>query len=198
MSILNTAPVLDALRKSRVLRVGLAAVIGILWLNMILDLRDKVAADEASYRNSVHKYQRTAAEANQKEWPARAEQAEKAVATQEQRLWRGDNLGLAQANFQDWLNAELVRLKANRPTVRLANTEADTGSNGLPDDIRPLRAEVSFDTNTPIVTPLLADMAVNKQAIEVESMTVKPIVARTEMVVTGYALIKAPAPKEKP
>jgi hypothetical protein len=146
----------------------------------------------------VHKYQRTVAEANQKEWPARAEQAERIVAAQEQRLWRGDNLGLAQAAFQDWLNAELVRLKANRPTVKLAIVESSAGGNALPDDIRPLRAEVSFDTNTPIMTPLLADMAVNKQGIEVESMTVKPSTARTEMIVTGFALVRALPAKEKP
>ncbi|MBV8467552.1 MAG: hypothetical protein JO218_16550 [Burkholderiales bacterium] len=198
MSLLNMAPLLAALRKSRVLRVGLATVVGILWLNLILDWRDRVAADQASYRTAVHKYQRLQAEANQKEWPARAEQAEHALTQAEDRLWQGESLGLAQANFQDWLNRELVRLKAIRPTVKLAVAEVDTKNGEMPGDIRPLRGEISFDTNPAIMTPLLADMVVNKQAIQVESLNIKPGTARTEMIVSGYALVRALPTKGKP
>ena len=85
------------------LRVGLWLILVIVWVYLLLLLRDVTQATVGEFQATAKKSARVEAQAKQKEWIARAEPMRTMQIELEDRLWRASTVGLAQATFQDWL-----------------------------------------------------------------------------------------------
>lgn len=177
------------LRSSPRLRLGLAAILGILWLYAILLLRDAVDAKMVQHQTLVRQIARAKTEAAQTQWRERAEAAKMAQVELESRLWQNGTLGLAQAAFQDWLNQQLVRAAIGRPAVTLAAMDEEGGkqAEGIPDDLWKVKAKLEFDFAPQSFNSLMAQLGGNDKRVVVETLNIRtePI-PRVEAVVAAY------------
>lgn len=155
---------LTQLRENPRLRWGVVLIIGTCWLYGILLLRDAVQEEARIHRTASLALARLQTQATQTEWLARVTPA-KALAVQlESKLWRAATPGLAQAAFQDALNAITLKAAATRPQVNVvvidnappdpANPQPETSSL-VPTDLWKVKANMSFDFAAPSLLELL-------------------------------------------
>jgi len=104
---------LNQLRDNPRLRWGVALMVGIFWLYGILLLRETLQEENLQYRTAAQSISRLRAQLAQPEWTARLVPAKVMAVQLESRLWQAPTSGLAQAAFQDWLNAAMVNAKVN-------------------------------------------------------------------------------------
>ncbi|MGZ8218732.1 hypothetical protein [Methylomagnum sp.] len=135
---------LAELKASIRLRLGLALIVAVLWLNGVLSLRDQLAEDIKRQGQLAGQINRARLYATQTEWPERARQAQIALAELEGRLWRSDTQGLAQAAFQDWLAQSLRVAVVGRPDVTLVQDGGGGKSDGA-DTLWKVKAKLAFD-----------------------------------------------------
>lgn len=182
------------LRSNFRLRIGLALIAGIVWLSLLLDLRDQNSALIDRYRQTASQLARFDTQQKQSQWVTRAQQAQSALADAERRIWQNPTLGLTQAEMRDWLIQQLLQAKAANYTVKVSesgNDSAGDNKNGKSDDspadLIQVRAKLEFNADTKALSSLLAAFANAEHQIAVESLIVKQ--PRTEVsVVSWYKL----------
>jgi hypothetical protein len=189
---------LEELRASRRLRLGLAAILAILVGYGLLEWRDQLAADQASYRSLLNQVARLGQLEQPQLWAQRASEAGVALQQAQGRLWRQDTSGQAQAQVQDWLLGQLRQTDAKATTIRVTEAESALDVAGLAQrlppalqSLKPIRARVEFNSDPLVLLGLLAALNDAEHQVVVDSLVVKPV--KTELVVTFWFEI-APSP----
>lgn len=189
---------LNVLRTNARLRVGVVVIVAICVAYGLLEWRDQQAAGALEYRRMVNQLSRLTGQPSQQPWPARAAEAQQALADARGRLWENSSTGRAQAQVQDWLNALLRQTAAKAFSVKVAEGDAALDASGgapkLPDalkDLTPLRARIEFTTEAPVLLALLAAMNDAEHQIVVDSLSVKP--TKTEIGLSFWFVIRADA-----
>ena len=178
----------DELRDNARLRLGLALLAAVLGLYGLIEWQDRQALRAGQLQRMAAQVARLSNPQTMGVWPQRAREARAVLQGLEQRLWRNTSVGLAQAQFQDWLRDQLRLANAPNATVRIAEAEgvAATRPDVAPDpssasagaaaggDLLRVGAQVDFALADPqLLVALLAAMAANQRAVQVESLVVK-------------------------
>jgi len=113
----------------------------------------------------------------------------------ENRLWRENTIGLAQAIFQDWLNQ--LTQQANLAKVQLAVAAQDGEAGGGKDQtgaestfgLWKVSAKLAFDFNPQSFYPLLTRIAMHEKKVVIESLTIRSAPSpRAELLLVAYYL----------
>lgn len=128
---------LTQLRENPRLRWGVALVIGTCWLYAVLLLRDNLQEESRQHRSATLSLARLHNQLTQSEWLARVTPAKTLAVQLEGRLWQAATSGLAQAAFQDALNAAVV--KAAVPHPQISVTVVDDVAASSPAPIQPIQ-----------------------------------------------------------
>ncbi len=173
------------------LRIAVAMVFAVLWLYLILMMREALDTSAREYRSASVKLGKLQSVMNQGDWTERLNAAKTLQAEMESALWRGDTLGLARASFQDWLNQQMQRAAASRPVISMSpgNEEAtneQARAAGI-DDLWKVSARLVFDFNPESLNKLLAQIMVHAHHVAIESMRItKEPVPRVEIVASAF------------
>lgn len=128
------------------LRLGLALLVVIAWVNVIVMLKARVESTQKALTASETALARASRDAATTDWPLRAERAIGARNMAYDTLWKQPTLGLAQARFQEWVSAELVRAGLTVRSVAPATTLASGQGISDQDDTSELwRVRIRFD-----------------------------------------------------
>lgn len=181
---------LNELRSNYRLRIGVALIASIVWLSLLLDLRDQNNALIDQYRQTASQLARFNSKQKQTQWLTRAAQAKDALASAEAGVWQNPTLGLTQAEMRDWLLRQLLQSKALQYKVKVSESGGDNGdskngksSDSLPDLIR-VRAQIEFNTDPTVLNSFLSALANAEHEVVVETLKVKQ--PRTELTVASW------------
>ncbi len=182
---------LAELRNNRRLRLGIALIIGVLWVYAILLLRDAQVVAAGEYHNASIKLARLQAATQQGEWEERLNQAKTLQTEIESRLWRGATIGLARAAFQDFLSQQLQQAGMTRPSVSMGSADegnrSDGVQSGITDDLWKVKAKLVFDFNPLSFNKFFVQLTNHPHHIVVESLHVtKEPAPRVEMMLAAY------------
>jgi len=114
---------LAELRNNKRLRIGLALIVGIVWLYWLMGLHDQRVPLLDQYKRASAQVARLQIQQKETQWPDRAREAQFALDAAQARIWHSSSPGLAQAELQDWLNAQLQDLNAGRPIVKVGDSD---------------------------------------------------------------------------
>ena len=193
-----TAAFVVEVKSSPRLRWGILGIVAILWLYGVLELRDAVQAKGDVYRTANRKAARIHAMANQTEWPSRLVEAQSLQVELENRLWRENTIGLAQASFHDWLSLQAQKSNMTKVQLTVAKQEDDGGdgkdlsgkSDGGPSAKTgqwKISARIAFDFNPQSFYPWLSQMTSNEKKVVVESLTIRSMpVPKAELLLVAY------------
>lgn len=175
------------------LRWGVWAIVGVLWLYGVLELRDLVRVRHDAYVSLNKKVARIQGTLAQEEWQSRLEETRSMQLDLESRLWKENTLGLAQATFHDWLNQTLQQGNIAKAQVAVAaheedgKPEKDGDGAGADSASWKVTAKLAFDFYPQSFYPLLAKLAGNERRVVVESLAIRGAPApRAELVLVAY------------
>lgn len=182
---------LSELKSNARLRIGVALVFAVLWLYLIMLMRETMDGSAREYRRTSVKQAKLQSVMQQGDWTERLNAAKTLQAKMESALWRGDTLGLARASFQDWLNQQTQRAAVTRPVISMGTgIEEATGEQAnvaAIDDLWKIRAKLVFDFNPESLNKLLGQMSRHTHHVAIESLRVtKEPVPRVELVASAY------------
>ena len=194
----------DELRANPRLRLGLAVIAGTLGFYGLLAWQDHQQELAAQGQRLSAQVQRLSSRQAMDQWPQRAEDAQQVLQAVQRRLWRQSSVGLAQAEFQDWLREQLRRTNALNAVVKIAEADepaaragagagagADTTARAPRSDLTRVSAQVEFaNTDPQILLALLAGLAGPERTVVVQVLSVKP--QRVEMRLAAWFLLPAP------
>jgi hypothetical protein len=181
---------INELRSNYRLRIGLTVIAGIVWLSLLLDLRELNSVSLDRYRQIASQLARFNAQQKQTQWIARAQDAKDALSIAESQIWQEPTLGLTQAELRDWLLRQLLHAKATQYAVKVSESGGDrdgnknSKSNDSVVDLIPVRAKVEFNANPASLNSFLSELANAEHKVVVESLSVK--LSRTEMTVVSW------------
>lgn len=189
---------LSQLRSNYRLRMGLALIIGIMWLSWLLDLRDQGDALFDQYKQSTSQLTRYSAQQKQTKWLTRAQDAKDVLTAAEARIWQNTSLGLTQAEMQDWLSKQLQQAKISKYSVNVSDVDSglhrdkkNDKSDNSPMGLVKVKAQLEFNTDPQALNSLLTSLSTAEHQIVVESMIVRQ--PRTAVTVSAwYKQISAP------
>ena len=196
----------DEIRGNPRLRLGLGFIATVLGLFGLLEWHDSQELRVGEQQRLAVQLGRLANPQSMAVWPIRDREAQLVLQQLEQRLWRNSSVGLAQAQFQDWLREQLRLVNAPNAAVRIAEAESLAALRAEPvPDVQgspsgaesklPLRvsAQLEFAMADPqMLVALLAAMAAHTRAVYVESLEVKG--QRVEMRVATSFVINSSRP----
>ena len=195
------------LRDNPRLRWGIVLIIGIFWLYGILMLRETLQTEEQQFRAAANATLRLRAQLAQPEWASRVAATKTMAVQMKGRLWQAPTSGLAQAAFQDWLNAAMARVGATHSQITvtvidelMANAANQNQSSGTttPADLWKIKAVLGFDYNTATMMEFMKAVENNEKQIVVGTFNVRKEPApHVEMELYGY-FQKQAAPAVKP
>lgn len=187
---------LNQLRDNPRLRWGMSLIIGMLWLYAVLLLRDNLHDQTQQHRMAAQTIARLHAQLAQPEWVARMEQAKILKVQMEGRLWQAPTSGLAQAAFQDALNAAMAKTGATNlqitvtvldETVANATDQSASPDTTTPADLWKIKAKLAFDFSMPGLLEFLNLVENHQQQIIVGAFNVRKEPApHVEMELYGY------------
>lgn len=180
MSSLFQQPWWSALRgqwsTQRRLRWGVLFIAGLLWIQGLLVLGDRVQVlrqDAESLREDI---QRLQTQASNKVWPGRADDARQQVAALRSMLWQEGDIGLAEAAAQDRVRALATKyglgvreLAVARAAAPVAGPSAASAAQRVA-GAQPVRLRLTVDLNRLALMGLLAELAQHEQVIVVERL----------------------------
>lgn len=186
----------NQLRDNPRLRWGVALIIGISWLYAVLLLRDSLQEQTQQHRTVAQAITRLRAQLAQPEWAARVTPAKVQAVQLEGKLWQAATPGLAQAAFQDWLNAELLKVGVNKSQISVtvleeavANSPNQTAEAGVatPADLWKIKAKLGFEATPANLMDFLNRIEIHEKQIVVGTLNVrKEPTSRMEMELFGY------------
>lgn len=187
---------LNQLRDNPRLRWGAALIVGIFWLYSILLLRETLQEQEIQHRAATRSISRFRAQLAQPEWTARVIPAKIMAVQLEGQLWQAPTSGLAQAAFQDWLNATMVKAGVTRPQITVTvideiatdtpNQNQDSGTT-TPPDLWKIKAKLGFDFSAATLLDFMSQIENHEKQIIVDTLNVrKEPFSHVEMELYGY------------
>ena len=202
---------LNQLRDNPRLRWGMTLIAGIFWLYAILLLRDSLQEQTLQHRAAAQAVSRLRAQLAQPEWISRVAPVRTIAVQMEGRLWQAPTSGLAQAAFQDWLNAAMVKAGAASPQITVtvideavANASGqnqgqnqDSGTT-TPAGLWKIKAKLGFSYSAETLLNFLGRIENHEKQIVVGTLSVrKEPMPHVEMELYGY-FQKQAAPAAKP
>jgi hypothetical protein len=178
-------------RGNRRLALGLLLALLLVWLYMILALRDATARLARELRQVNQEQARTESIGSADQWRARAQSAAQLRNQMHERIWRQPTLGLAQARFQEWLALEINRVGiGRRGIVPLAAAGAGTPANAddasESKDFWRVALRVDAEADPYALQQLLTNLARAKPQVLVEALNVRAgPPARFDMIVVA-------------
>ena len=188
----------NQLRDNPRLRWGVLLIIGIFWLYGVLVLRDDLQEKTQQQRALVQSIARLRGQLLQTEWATRLTPAKVLAVQLEGKLWQAPTSGLAQAAFQDWLNATLLKSSITNaqisvtvvddalsgPNTAVANSTNSTNSAGTPNsdlggatstptDLWKIKAKVSFELGPAVASEVMARIESNEKQVVVGALNVR-------------------------
>lgn len=196
---------LSQLRNNPRLRWGMTLIVGIIWLYGILLLRETLQEQEQQHRSTAQSISRLRLQLTQPEWMERVAPARDMAMQLEGRLWQAPTSGLAQAAFQDWLNATMVKAAVTRPQIIVtvlddagANNQNQDPGTATPSDLWKIKAKLSFDFSQATLLDFMGRIEGNEKQVITGALNVRKEPApRVEMELFGY-FQKQSAPATKP
>lgn len=197
---------LNQLRNNPRLRWGVTLIAGIIWLYGILLLRETLQEQEQQHRATAQSISRLHTHLAQPEWIARVAPVRDMAMQLDGRLWQAPTSGLAQAAFQDWLNATMVKVAVTRPQIIVtvlddagANNQNQDPGTAIPSDLWKIKAKLSFDFSQATLLDFMGRIEGNEKQIITGALNVRKEPApRVEMELFGYFQKQlAPATKTK-
>ncbi len=206
---------LSQLRGNPRLRWGIALIVGIFWLYGILLLRDSLQEQTQQHRAAAQSLSRLRAQLAQPQWTTRVTPAKVMAVQLEGKLWQAATPGLAQAAFQDWLNASMVKAEIGKsqisvtvleeavPNAPTQNLDASTSptpkpTSSTPADLWKLKAKISLGFSAPSLMAFLNLIENHDKQIIVAALNVRKEPApQVEMELYGY-FQKPAAPSTRP
>lgn len=188
--------ILKELRDNPRLRWGVAMIAGLFWLYCILLLRDSLQEQEQQHRAAAQSISRLRAYLAQPEWEKRVIPAKTMAVQLEGQLWQARTSGLAQAAFQDWLNATTAKAGINRPQITVTaideivenapDQNQDAGTT-TPSDLWKIKAKLGFDFSAATLLGFLSQIENHEKQLAVDMLNVrKEPLPRVEMELIGY------------
>jgi hypothetical protein len=170
---------LDELRSKPLLRAGLAAALGLLWLVGLLELSDALDAARKERDRLSEEVVRLRSVRGEQHWPALRDQAQARLADYRSLAWREESEGRMQAMLQDWLRAQLatVGVQPRELTVTVLPASslapgANASKSALAADMRIARARLSFEFKPDTLHQVLASLPASRRWIWVSRMAV--------------------------
>ena len=182
----------NQLRDNPRLRWGVLLIIGIFWFYGVLVLRDDLQEKTQQQRTVVQSIARLRTQLAQTEWAARLIPAKVLAVQLEGKLWQAPTSGLAQAAFQDWLNATLLKASISNPQISVtvvddALTGPTTNSTSsastpnsdpgavatTPADLWKIKAKLSFELGVTAASDVLARIESNEKQVVVGALNVR-------------------------
>lgn len=194
----------NELRNNPRLRWGVALMAGLFWLYAILLLRETLQEQELQHRAAAQSITRLRAQLAQPEWTGRVEPAKIMAVQLEGRLWQAPTSGLAQAAFQDWLNAAMAQAGVALPRITVtvideivANTPYESQSPGTttPADLWKIKALLGFGFSAETLLKFMSQIENHEKQIVVGTLNVR--MNHVEIELYGY-FQKQAAPATKP
>ncbi len=198
MSLNQSAKVFFAnLKANPRLRWGLLAIVGVLWLYGILEMRDAVQRKNEAYIALSKKIARVQGAATQTEWVSRLKEVQSAQSKLEKRLWQEATIGLAQASMNDWLGQTAQQSGLGKVQLQVAAQEeglgVKAGANGREagsvagSDLWKVTAKLVFDFSPQSFYALLGRLAANEKKIMVESLAIRSSPSpKAELMLVAY------------
>lgn len=170
-------------RQSRRLRLGALVVLVVVGLHFVLDLADGRQATMDQYRRDADLLARLQEAGKESAWPARADEAEAALAALETTLPQVASAGLAQAELQAWLAGQAASAGLAEARVRAETTLDVPGHPQLWQVVARLDGEVPQGR----VPLLLRSLSAGLPWIQVERMDITQArQAQVSLVVRAY------------
>lgn len=198
---------LNELRNNPRLRWGVALIVGIFWLYGILLLRETLQEQEQQHRATAQSISRLRTQLTRPEWVARVAPARNMTVQLEGRLWQAPTSGLAQAAFQDWLNAAMIKAGVTRSQITVtvideavanATNQNQDSSTTTPADLWKIRAKLGFDFNAATLLNFMSQIENHEKQIIVGALNArKEPMNHVEMELVGY-FQKQAVPATKP
>jgi hypothetical protein len=198
--------VFKELRNNPRLRWGMWLVVGIFWLYAVILLGETLQDRQQQYGAAAQSVSRLQAQLAQPEWMSRVESVKTMAVQLEGRLWQAPTSGLAQAAFQDWLNAALAKAGAVSPVITVTvideiDTERITSAQNLdtttPPDLWKITAKLGFGFEASTLLDFLNQIESYDREIVVSSITVrKEPSAHIEMELNAYFQKQAETTKQ--
>ena len=161
---------LAELRQNIRLRFGLWLIIVILMSYTIIRLNDYNKRLNQEYQEAAIHLNRLQTVANQTYWEDRARQALSSRYHLEGRLWQASTKGLAQANFQKWLNTQLTRAKIDE-NVQLKVDAAKNVANVA--NVWQVTAKLDANFEAKKFNLLLETLTKNLQLTKIERLNIR-------------------------
>jgi hypothetical protein len=169
--------------RSRRLRLGALAVLGILGVQLVLTLSDARARRAAEYGRDASLLSRLEEASRESAWPARAKVATSALAKAQASIPVASTEGLAQAELQAWLGDLAVFTGIGNPTVKVEPALAVDGQPGLWQVLARLDGDMS-ETRAPL---LMRTLSAARPWFRTEHLDVESGMApRMSLVMRGY------------
>jgi hypothetical protein len=121
-NIFSMSELLKELQENMRLRLGIWGVSAILLSYPLLLLRDYEHSLALAHGSALEQLHRLRDISAQDAWAEQAERARALRVQAEDKLWRADSRGLAQATLQSWLQAQLKIAGIEKPRVTVEST----------------------------------------------------------------------------
>lgn len=181
------------LASNPLLRLGLAAIAGIIWLNYLLDLLDKNKLMTDELKTTQSQLIRLNNQVERNVWAERNLQSLTTKKEQEKHMWPGENLSLTQSMIQDWLYQTLSIAKAQHALIKagdVENNEYPTSrsdlhdSKTMPNGVTTIPFRVEFDFSAGALMEVLTAITNSSRLLTIDALQVKQ--PRIEMKLLAY------------
>lgn len=174
---------IDELRKNTRLRMGVWFIVSLLISYTILLLHDEQKKWQQEYNTAATRLTQLQQMAQQTQWNERVTQAKTFVNQLEAQLWKADTSGLAQANFQKWLNGEIQKAKIESTNVQIEPALQMTTTKQL----WRVTARVQGDFYAKQLDSLLLAIALNPQLIIIENIEIRGKASKPKFTLVVHA-----------
>lgn len=193
---------LAELQQNPRLRIGLAAITAIVWLNQILDSREQISDARLQLQQAERKLQRLKQDQTQTNWLERLQQAKSLDLELNLRTWESPSFGVAQATFNEWLTRQAATAGLSTPKINMAEMEskdkkaaANTDTHTLPEGMWRVRAKVEASFQATSALHFLQKLSEVEQRSYVESLNIRMFpTPQLELEVSGLSRKKAEQP----
>lgn len=171
-------------------------IAGIFWLYAVLLLQETVQEEIRQHHATAQTIARLRAQLAQPEWLSRVAPAKTMSVQLEGRLWQAPTTGLAQAAFQDWLNAAMLRAGVSRQQITVtvideavtsAPSQSKASDSTSAAGLWKIKAKLGFDYSVPTLLEFLSQIENHEKQIIVGTLNVrKEPMSHVEMELYGY------------
>lgn len=166
------------------LRVGLLAVLGIVWLYGLLVAGDAVQSARAGSDAVAAEIERLRPLSRDNPWPARADDARQQLAVLRGMQWAdgaGNALGLTEAALQDWVRSTAAKAGLRVRELSLSRTVSDAAADGgsgaasaAPAAGQAVKLRLTADWGRAELVAFLAEVGRSERVIVVERLHMRP------------------------